>query len=147
MNKPDQLWVLGDLYTFHLSTPELAIIEIKVGYESGPPLHSHRSEEETLFVLEGAVEVCVGTELSNAVPGNFIHFPKGVLHTFRATSPGGARILVTISPGTFAQLFREIGVSRAEDAADKHQMDAGKQKLMELSDMFGLYIPPPPSLQ
>lgn len=147
MNKPDQLWVLGDRYTFHLTTPELAIIEIEVGYESGPPLHSHRSEEETLYVLEGAIEVSIGSEVSSATVGDFVHFPKGVLHTFKAISVGGARILVTITPGTFAQMFREIGVHRAEDAKDVHQMEASRQRLIELSDMFGLYIAPPSSLQ
>ena len=143
MNKPDRLWVLGDLYTFHLSTPELAVIEIEVAYQNGPPLHSHRSEEESVYDLSGAVEVTVNKEGCNKTTGGFVHFPKDVLHTFRAISPGGARILVTITPGTFSQLFREIGVSSAEEATNPTLTQAAVAKLMALSDMFGLHIPPP----
>lgn len=144
MNAPDQLWVLGDLYTFHLSTPELAVIEITISFENGPPLHSHRDEEETLYILSGTLDVEIEGRKFAAATGDFVHFPKRCLHTFRAVSQGGARVLVTISPGLFAQMFSEIGVKNAEEAADPVRHQQAIEKLLALSDRFGLYIPPPP---
>ena len=140
MEPQESLWVLGDRYTFLLSTPAIAIIEIESGYQHGPPLHSHQQEIETLYVLEGELEVHRAGEALTVRKGAFLHFPKGMLHTFRTLSPEGSRILVTIHPGTLAQLFREIGTTDQGKVADGNFLAQSQRKLLDLSEHYGLRI-------
>ena len=145
MSTKEQTWVLGDLYTLHLVSPELALIEIESRQQQGPPLHSHREEQESFFVVEGAIEVSRGGRLSTARKGDFVHFAKGELHTYRNVSPEGSRFLVTIAPGHFAQLFRDIGVNDASSAHDPRVLQETQAKLMSLASEYGLFIAPPPA--
>ena len=143
MEQQEQLWVLGDLYKFHLSTAEIAIIEIESAFQHGPPPHSHQQEVETLYVLEGQLEIVRAGETLIARKGDFVHFPKGLLHNFKTISPEGARILVTIQPGELAQLFREIGTRDKDRATDEDVMTQAQQQLLGLSSQYGLQIVPP----
>ena len=142
MTAPDQLWVLGDLYTFHLSSPEIAIIEIESDFHHGPPPHSHDQEVETLYVVEGELDVVRGSETLAAGKGSFVHFPKGVVHTFKTRSPEGSRILVTIQPGNLANLFREIGTRDPSLSADAVGMGQAQEKLIRLAEEYGLQVFP-----
>ena len=49
---------------------------------SGPPLHVHREQDDTFFVLEGVLTVQVGDEMFDLGPGDFATVPPGVPHTF-----------------------------------------------------------------
>src|SRR5262245_21502032 len=54
----------------------------EVGYLQGPPLHVHREQDDTLFVLEGVLTVQVRDELFDLGPGDFATVPPGIPHTF-----------------------------------------------------------------
>jgi len=49
------LWVLGDLYTFKVVGEEtggaIAVLEVQVQPQNGPPPHIHHREDETFYVL------------------------------------------------------------------------------------------------
>ena len=60
------------------------------GFE--PPLHLHREITESLYVLDGRLDLQVGDDRRIAVPGTFVSIPTGVPHTMSvspAPSPSG----------------------------------------------------------
>ena len=54
----------------------------KVAYLTGPPLHVHREQHDTFYVLEGVLRVQVGDEMLDLNPGDFASVPPGIPHTF-----------------------------------------------------------------
>ena len=74
------------------------------------PVHSHRNEEESFYVLEGDVAVLVGDEWLELSAGDFALVPRGVPHAYVVRS-ARARMLVTFSPSGFEQAFTDLGVA------------------------------------
>lgn len=72
--------------------------------------HTHQFEDELSFVLEGTIWARVGDREVEAMAGGYVWKPRGVLHTFWNPGPRPARILETISPAGFENLFEEFAV-------------------------------------
>jgi len=49
---------------------------------TGPPLHFHDAQDDTISVLGGLLTVQAGEEVLDLGPGDFISIPPGVAHTF-----------------------------------------------------------------
>jgi len=75
----------------------------------GPPLHTHTKEDETMYVIEGELEVVLGDKTYIARPGDFAHMARGVPHRFKNISDKPARMLLTYTPGGFEKWFLDIG--------------------------------------
>lgn len=59
-----------------------------------PPLHTHRTEDEVFYVLEGAVTFhCDGQDFPVAA-GGFMFLPKGLQHGYTIASESDVRLLV-----------------------------------------------------
>src|SRR5262245_27499719 len=75
----------------------------------GPPQHLHREQDETFYVLEGAVRVTSGEHTFVANAGDFVSIPCGDPHTFgNANSDAPARLLCTVSPASYIDYFRDL---------------------------------------
>ena len=144
MKNAEVYWVLGDRYTFHQTTPSLAVLEIESAEGHGPPPHIHEREDESFYVLDGELDVQVGNEQFHAERGGFVHVPKGVLHTYKAIGSGKARHLVLVAPGGLEQLFREIGTPAGEKSVDPADPSVVIPKLLSLAPNYHVIIPPPP---
>lgn len=85
-----------------------AILEQEIPAGHGPPLHVHRHETETFYILEGTFEFTVGDAKIPAPVGTLVAGPRDIPHTFRnvGTSPG--KILLTVIPGRFSEYFIEV---------------------------------------
>ncbi len=74
------------------------------GFE--PPLHLHREIAESLYVLDGRLDLQVGDERRIAVPGTFVSIPAGVPHTMSVTGTEPVRLLMVLSnPARSTQMF------------------------------------------
>ena len=62
-----------------------------------PPLHHHTREDETVYVLEGAITAFVGDQRIDVESGSYAALPKGIPHTV-AVRGEHARLLVTEEP-------------------------------------------------
>lgn len=62
----------------------LMYIEVHKGNE--PPAHVHKNEDESYYILEGAVRFWIGDQILDAKAGDFIHLPKGIPHKFELQS-------------------------------------------------------------
>ena len=110
-------WVMGTLFTFLVTAPESGgsyfTLIVDVGPEAGPPPHIHHLEEEQFYVLEGQLTYSVGEQAFEVNAGDFIHIPRGTVHSFK-NGPKPARLLATFAPAGIEGFFREVG-ERVED--------------------------------
>jgi quercetin dioxygenase-like cupin family protein len=119
MPNPNQFWFLDGLITIHVSASEgtdgISVIEHLLPFGSSPTMHLHRTEDEVFQILAGELRVVSQGRERRLKAGDFLLGPKGVPHTYRVESAGGARCLVTTAHGDFERFVREL--SRPADQA------------------------------
>ena len=81
-----------------------------IGYLQGLPLHVHREQDDTFFVLEGTLTVQVGDKLYELGPGDFASVPPGIPHTFDNTKMDQLPVKVCnlMTPGGLDAQFRDL---------------------------------------
>ena len=75
-----------------------AFIEYATRKGEEPPDHTHPTEDEIFYVLEGEVTFRCGGESFDVGPGGFMYLPKGIEHGYLIRSEGQARLLVVTFP-------------------------------------------------
>ena len=90
-----------------------AVVEWRVRSGDEPPLHHHTREDETVYVLDGAITAFVGDQRIDVDAGSYAALPKGIPHTLLVRGEQ-ARLLVTEEPAGAEYLF----VPRDESDAD-----------------------------
>jgi quercetin dioxygenase-like cupin family protein len=75
---------------------------------AGPPLHVHRNEDETFYVLEGELEIQVNEERFTAPAGSTAFLPRGIPHSFANLGTQTARSLVVLTPAGLEGFFAEV---------------------------------------
>jgi quercetin dioxygenase-like cupin family protein len=115
--KGQKFWLLGDVYTFHITGAETdgkyAVLEITSPSGSSPPLHSHSKETEGFYVIDGEFLFQYGDESNNKIaakPATFLHLKKNIPHTYKNVGNSTGRLLFTIVPAGFENFFAEVGV-------------------------------------
>lgn len=84
-----------------------AIMEIRTQPNGGPPLHRHKRENESFYVLEGEYEFEVDGQRIPAGPGCSVYAAKGTPHAFRNVGESTSRMLVTVQPAGLDEFFTE----------------------------------------
>jgi quercetin dioxygenase-like cupin family protein len=92
---------------------EWAVVEWLVRAGDEPPIHTHTREDETLYVLDGAITAFVGDQRIDVDAGSYAALPKDVPHGLRVRGDE-ARLLVTLEPAGAEYFF----VPRDENDAD-----------------------------
>ena len=104
-------WGPGDMYRFLVTGEETGgayfAMEALVPPGGGPPLHVHRNEDETFYVLEGHVDFRLGDERITAGPGDFVNVPRGRVHNFHNAGTELARLILTFTPAGIEHFFEE----------------------------------------
>ena len=110
-------WVMGGMFTYLVTGAEsdgcYFTLIVDVGPEAGPPPHIHHLEEEQFYVLEGQLTYSVGDQTFEVRTGDFIHIPRGTVHSFKNGSKP-SRLLATFAPAGIEGFFREVG-DRVDD--------------------------------
>jgi mannose-6-phosphate isomerase-like protein (cupin superfamily) len=88
---------------------EFGLVEAWLPVGSGPPLHVHRHEDETFYVLCGQLVVRCGDEELTVGPGDLALLPRDVPHTFLAIGEQTTHVLNLITPGGAEELFVRAG--------------------------------------
>jgi len=73
---------------------------------NGFPMHVHNKEDETLYVLEGAILWVGGDARFEAGPGTLIYGPRGIPHGFVATGDVPLKFIEWFNPAGLEELFR-----------------------------------------
>jgi quercetin dioxygenase-like cupin family protein len=72
------------------------------------PFHRHNREDETLYVLEGSLNVWIAGKRVYAPAGAAVFLPRGVEHA-HAVATETARMLVYLVPSGCEDIYREVG--------------------------------------
>ncbi|MDR3637009.1 MAG: cupin domain-containing protein [Isosphaeraceae bacterium] len=120
----------GNYSLFHLFIPV------------GPPglmPHAHRDADEFFFVVEGNVEILFEGSWRALGPGEFVHVPRGTVHTLRNVSPDAARMLSGFVPSGFERFFRDFGnAARLDDVDPLPVREAEIQRLQATAGQYGM---------
>lgn len=73
-----------------------------------PPPHSHTHNEECAYGLEGLVRYSVDGVARDLAPGDWMHTPKGSVHSFSNPHSAAAKVLIVLTPDLGAQYFRDV---------------------------------------
>ena len=68
-----------------------------------PPDHTHPTEDEIFYVLEGELMFRCGDEAFDVEAGGFIYLPQGIKHGYTIRSAGSVRLLVVAFPTRAAE--------------------------------------------
>jgi quercetin dioxygenase-like cupin family protein len=74
-----------------------AVVEWRVCAGDDPPIHTHTREDETIYVLDGAITAFVGDQRIDVEAGSYAALPKNVPHGLTVRGDE-ARLLVTLEP-------------------------------------------------
>ena len=103
-----------------------------------PPPHSHRDNEEVVYVLEGCLRYTVDDETRDLNPGDRMYTPRGSVHAFSNPHDKTARALIILTPDIGAQYFRDVAaVVSGPGAPDPAKMAA-------VMTRYGLKLAAPP---
>jgi quercetin dioxygenase-like cupin family protein len=73
-----------------------------------PPAHSHRDNEEIVYVLAGRLRYSVDDETRDLAPGERMYTPRGSVHAFSNPHGETARALIILTPDIGARYFRDV---------------------------------------
>src|SRR6266851_10258258 len=102
-----------------------------------PPAHSHRDNEEVVYVLDGVLRYTVDDETRDLAPGERMYTPRGSVHAFSNPHDATARALIMLTPDIGLQYFHEV--------AEAAQGPGGPNpaKMVEVMTRYGLVLAPP----
>src|SRR6266699_3588734 len=95
-------WGPGDKVTFLVTGAQSGgacfILEAMAPPGGGPPPHVHHHEEESFYLLEGTLTIQAAGQTFRALPRDFVHIPRGTVHSFSNDGKVDAKALVVVSP-------------------------------------------------
>lgn len=119
----------GTRYEFlgHLATIKVAggdhasmsVVEFRAPRGFGPPLHTHRDEDELFIVQAGALRFFSGDDEIDAAAGAYAFLPHGRPHTFQVLSDEARFVNVTSSAVTTPVFDRMVAALGSPTTADR----------------------------
>ena len=82
---------------------------VEVAPRSGPPLHVHHYQEETIHVLKGHFKIRIGEETFYLKEGGFAYLPSKVPHAFLNLTDEAGEVIVVYTPGGGHHFYEELG--------------------------------------
>lgn len=137
----------GDRITFLITGAETGgaffMAEVCVAPGGGAPPHVHSREEESFYLQQGRLALNVGANTVNAMPGDFVHIPRGTVHSFKNIGEDTAKMLMVATPAGLENFFAEAFLPAA-DVADIPQIsEAFISRAMKAAPKYGLELLPP----
>jgi mannose-6-phosphate isomerase-like protein (cupin superfamily) len=89
--------------------PHLEVYEFTIhGPFDGPDPHTHDSQTDAFYVLEGEIDFHVDGREFRGGPGTYVAAPPGTPHGFKKRDTGTARFLNIHAPGVFLESMRRM---------------------------------------
>ena len=120
------------------ATKGMGVFELTISPGANvPPPHSHTHNEECIYALEGIIRYSVDGAVSDLAPGQWMHSPKGTVHSFSNPHQVTAKALIVLTPDLGAQYFRDVqSVVNAGGPPDR-------EKLLAIMSSYGLVASAP----
>jgi mannose-6-phosphate isomerase-like protein (cupin superfamily) len=112
----------GETVTFKATSVDTdgayTLIEVIDQPQSGPPLHLHRREDESFYILEGTFAFEIGDSVLTATAGWFMTAPKGVPHSYKNIGTTPAKMLTLFVPAGIENFFEDLSKLTAAGTLD-----------------------------
>jgi quercetin dioxygenase-like cupin family protein len=143
------IWFRNNRITFKATAATtgglFGLFEVLAPPGDSPPLHIHRRDDESFFVVEGQLRFRCGERDIAAAPGSFVFLPRGVPHTFLVEGTANARLLGLLTPGGGEQFFVDAGRPAESDGLPQ-ETPPDMAVLMRAAAKNGLEIVGPPMM-
>jgi quercetin dioxygenase-like cupin family protein len=143
----EAIWFLRNRMTIKATADTtggaFGLVESSIAPGFSPPLHVHRLEDESFYVLEGDLTMRCGERTFRATAGAFVFLPRNIPHTFVVEGDRPARMLTLLTPGGGERVFIEGGRPAEHDGlppATPPDIEA----LKRVSGRYGAEIVGPP---
>jgi len=104
--------VLGAELTIKISSRDtngaFAVFEGRTMPLEGPPLHRHRDQDESWYLVDGEYSFEVDGEEIYASAGATVFAPRGSSHSFQNVGNQPGRMITTVVPGGLDLFFEDI---------------------------------------
>jgi quercetin dioxygenase-like cupin family protein len=132
---------MGDTSSYFLATGEqtgetFTLVDEQANRGESVPLHRHRDDMESFYVVEGEITFYIGDEPGvRASAGSFAHIPGGTVHGFRIESET-ARYLILTTP-RHGQFYRAITLASQPGGLPPLESIDGSQ-IEKASEEYGI---------
>jgi quercetin dioxygenase-like cupin family protein len=141
------LWFIDHLVHVHVdgdtSGGALALLDERGRRGDMPPLHVHRRDDETFYVLEGELTLFVAGKQIVLGPGQAALAPRDVPHAYRVESEE-ARWLVITTPAGFESFVRHVSEPAPAEAFPAAESPIDPAVLAQAAADVGIEILGPP---
>jgi quercetin dioxygenase-like cupin family protein len=102
--RADEGWVYRFGIDFTVKASEIqpgnsaAFMEYVTKKGEEPPIHTHRTENEMFYVLEGSLTFRCGEATFDLEKGGFIFLPSGIEHGYTISGDDTVRLIVVTAP-------------------------------------------------
>lgn len=117
-----------------------ALFDALIPPGGGPPPHTHSREDESFYVVQGAIAFQLGDQRQIARAGAYVYAPRGRRHAFRNESDAPARMLVQVTPAGFERFFEQAGRRLEGGAQPAPPTIEELERLIALAPTFGCEI-------
>ena len=104
-----------------------ALTVMQAEIRDGPPLHVHKHEDESLYILDGELTVRCGADTFHAGPGSFVFLPRNLPHTFSSAQRPATVLLIAV-PGGLDEYFRDLHHAASND------------EIAQIQERFGITV-------
>jgi quercetin dioxygenase-like cupin family protein len=141
------LWFIDNLAHVHIdgehTAGAYALTELAARRGDMPPLHLHRGDDESFYVLEGEITLFIGDQRITVDAGHAALAPSGIPHTYRVDSEQ-ARWLVINTPAGFEQFVRAASESAPGAELPPPGRPVDPSALAQTAAEYGIEILGPP---
>ncbi len=141
------LWFIDHLVHVHVdgdtSGGALALLDERGRRGDMPPLHVHRRDDETFYVLEGELTLFVAGEQIVLGPGQAALAARDVPHAYRVESEEARWLLIT-TPAGFDDFVREVADPAPADELPPAERPVDPAAPAQAAAKVGIEIVGPP---
>ena len=137
-----RIHVLGNDVTIKISSRDtggaFTVFEGVSDPLQGPPLHLHRDQDESWYIVDGEFRFEVDGQEIYARVGDTVFAPRGSRHTFQNIGENLGRTLTTVVPGGLDLFFEDLETAVPRGASPE------PAKLVPVFKKHGLELLGPP---
>jgi quercetin dioxygenase-like cupin family protein len=136
----------GATYAFRSRGEGYALLESTAPPGGGMPPHTHHTQDEVIYVLEGEFSFASGAGALTLGPGCVVSVPKGTVHVLKVSGREPGRCLLLLAPpGPLERFLEEVGAPVTDGAPfagnDSHpRMETDAEKVRESARRNGIEL-------
>jgi quercetin dioxygenase-like cupin family protein len=136
----------GAVYAFRSRGEGYTLLESTALPGGGMPPHTHHTQDEVIYVLEGEFSFASGDGALTLGPGCVVCVPRGTVHALKVSGGEPGRCLLLLAPpGPLERFFEEVGAPVTEGApfarnGSHPRMETDAEKVLESARRNGIEL-------